>query len=122
MTHRLVSSTVTSLAVTAIASQRWRHGRGFGLRTAGPVFTFQADTPVSEGHQVNKDKVTGLVTSTFSATPGRRDVPSTRNVIAMFYAAQRSRMMFLFPRKEAPRHHPRGVLDHFACIALFALP
>ena len=71
------SSAVTSLAVTAMAPPRWRHGCGFGLKTAGPVFTFQADTPVTEGHQVNKGKVTGLVTGAL-ATPGR-EVPSTRN-------------------------------------------
>ena len=41
----------------------------------------QAETPVSEGHQVNKAAVACLVTSTL-ATPGR-EVPSTRNRIAI---------------------------------------
>ena len=47
---------MTSLAVATAMAPRWCHSRGFGLRTAGPVFifAFQAGTPVSEGHQVNK--------------------------------------------------------------------
>ena len=49
----------------------------YGLKTAGPVFTFQAGTHVSEGCQAKQGKATGLVTSTFG-TPGREG-PSTRN-------------------------------------------
>ena len=69
MTHHYtgVSSTAASLADMAMAP-RWRHGRGFGIRTAGPVFTFQGDTLLSEGHQNNKAVVACLVTSAL-ATP-----------------------------------------------------
>ena len=47
----------TTVETVAGGNEPRSHGHGshgFGLRTAGPVFIFQADTPVSEGHQVNK--------------------------------------------------------------------
>ena len=110
-TFVVLSSTVTSLEVTVVASRVTSRPRlRAPNRRARPALP-QADTPVSgvRRTKVIKGKVTLLVKKVTGRS--REGRSPQRGIEASFYTAKRSRMGFLFPRREAP---PEGVARSFS--------